>query len=214
VNLPALLAGMQAVIMGQIPGVAMGAEPEEITVLLRRLRQGDEVAAEELWRLVYEELRRIARAYMRKEAPGRTLQTTALVHEAWLRLADQTQVDWQDRTHFYRVAAQMMRRVLVDHARARLADKRGAGATKVSLEWVEIEPTPQKLEEVLAVDEVLSRLSEFDQQQARIAEMRYFAGMTVDETATALGLSSRTVDREWALASAWLRAELSRKGAA
>lgn len=192
----------------------MGAEPEEITVLLRRLRQGDEVAAEELWRLVYEELRRIARAYMRKEAPGRTLQTTALVHEAWLRLADQTQVDWQDRTHFYRVAAQMMRRVLVDHARARLADKRGAGATKVSLEWVEIEPTPQKLEEVLAVDEVLSRLSEFDQQQARIAEMRYFAGMTVDETATALGLSSRTVDREWALASAWLRAELSRKGAA
>jgi len=214
VNLPALLAGMQAVIMGQIPGVAMGAEPEEITALLRRLRQGDEVAAEELWRLVYEELRRIARAYMRKEAPGRTLQTTALVHEAWLRLADQTQVDWQDRTHFYRVAAQMMRRVLVDHARARLADKRGAGATRVSLEWVEIEPTPQKLEEVLAVDEVLSRLSEFDQQQARIAEMRYFAGMTVDETATALGLSSRTVDREWALASAWLRAELSRKGAA
>ncbi len=192
----------------------MDAEPEEITVLLRRLRQGDEVAAEELWRLVYEELRRIARAYMRKEAPGRTLQTTALVHEAWLRLTDQTQVDWQDRTHFYRVAAQMMRRVLVDHARARLADKRGAGATKVSLEWVEIEPTPQKLEEVLAVDEVLSRLSEFDQQQARIAEMRYFAGMTVDETATALGLSSRTVDREWALASAWLRAELSRRGAA
>ena len=192
----------------------MGAEPEEITVLLRRLRQGDEVAAEEVWRLVYEELRRIARAYMRKEAPGRTLQTTALVHEAWLRLADQTQVDWQDRTHFYRVAAQMMRRVLVDHARARLADKRGAGAAKVSLEWVEIEPTPQKLEEVLAVDEVLSRLSEVDQQQARIAEMRYFAGMTVDETATALGLSSRTVDREWALASAWLRAELSRKGAA
>jgi RNA polymerase sigma factor (TIGR02999 family) len=214
VNLPALLAGMQAVIMGQIPGVAMDAEPEEITVLLRRLRQGDEVAADRLWRLVYEELRRIARAYMRKEAPGRTLQTTALVHEAWLRLADQTQVDWQDRTHFYRVATQMMRRVLVDHARARLADKRGAGATKVSLEWVEIEPTPQKLEEVLAVDEVLSRLSEFDQQQARIAEMRYFAGMTVDETATALGLSSRTVDREWALASAWLRAELSRKGAA
>jgi RNA polymerase sigma-70 factor (ECF subfamily) len=192
----------------------MDAEPDEITVLLRRLKRGDEGAADKLWQIVYEELRRIARAYMRKEAPGRTLQTTALVHEAWLRLADQTQVDWQDRTHFYRVVAQMMRRVLVDHARARLADKRGAGAAKVSLEWVEIEPTPQKLEEVLAVDEVLSRLCEFDQQQARIAEMRYFAGMTVDETATALGLSSRTVDREWALASAWLRAELSRKGAA
>ena len=192
----------------------MDAQPEEITLLLRSLRQGDEGAADKLWRLVYEELRRIARAHMRKEAPGRTLQTTALVHEAWLRMADQTRVDWQDRTHFYRVVAQMMRRVLVDHARARLADKRGAGATKVNLEWVEVEPTPRKLEEILAVDEVLSRLSEFDRQQARIAEMRYFAGMTVDETATALGLSSRTVDREWALASAWLRAELSQKGAA
>jgi RNA polymerase sigma factor (TIGR02999 family) len=192
----------------------MDAEPDEITVLLRRLRQGEEGAADKLWRLVYEELRRIARAYMRKEAPGRTLQTIALVHEAWLRMADQTRVDWQDRTHFYAVVAQMMRRMLVDHARARLADKRGAGATKVSLEWVEIEPTPQKFEETLAVDEVLSRLSEFDQQQARIAERRYFVGMTVDETAMALGLASRTVDREWALASAWLRAELSRKGAA
>ena len=192
----------------------MDAEPDEITVLLRRLRQGEEGAADKLWRLVYEELRRIARAYMRKEAPGRTLQTIALVHEAWLRMADQTRVDWQDRTHFYAVVAQMMRRMLVDHARARLADKRGAGATKVSLEWVEIEPTPQKFEETLAVDEVLSRLSEFDQQQARIAERRYFVGMTVDETAMALGLASRTVDREWALASAWLRAELSRIGAA
>ena len=192
----------------------MDAQPEEITLLLRSLRQGDEGAADKLWRLVYEELRRIARAHMRKEAPGRTLQTTALVHEAWLRMADQTRVDWQDRTHFYRVVAQMMRRVLVDHARARLADKRGAGATQVNLEWVEVEPTPQKLEEILAVNEVLSRLSEFDQQQARIAEMRYFAGMTVDETATAMGLSPRTVDREWALASAWLRAELSGKGGA
>jgi RNA polymerase sigma factor (TIGR02999 family) len=192
----------------------MDAEPDEITVLLRRLRQSDQEAADKLWRLVYEELRRIARAYVRKEAPRCTLQTTALVHEAWLRMADQTRVDWQDRTHFYAVVAQMMRRVLVDHARARLADKRGGGAIKVSLEWVEIESTPRKLEEILAVDEVLSRLSEFDQQQARIAEMRYFVGMTVDETAMALGLASRTVDREWALASAWLRAELSRKGAA
>ena len=192
----------------------MHAESDEITVLLRRLRQGDEGAADKLWRRIYGELRRIARAYMRREAPGHSLQTTALVHEAWLRLADQTRVDWRDRTHFYGVVAQMMRRVLVDHARARLAGKRGEGATKVSLEWVKFEPTPQKLEEILAVDEVLSRLSEFDRQQARIAEMRYFTGMTVDETATALGLSSRTVDREWALASAWLRAELSRKGAA
>ena len=192
----------------------MQVKPDEITVLLQRLRRGEEGAADELLRVVYEELRRIARAYMGKEATGHTLQTTALIHEAWLRLADQTRVDWRDRTHFYGVAAQMMRRVLVDHARARLADKRGAGAAELSLDWVEIEATPQKLEEILAVDEVLSRLRGFDEQQARIVEMRYFAGMTVGETATALGLSSRTVDREWALASAWLRVELSRKGAA
>ena len=192
----------------------MQVQPDEITLLLQRLRRGDEGAADELLRVVYEELRRIARAYMGKEATGHTLQTTALIHEAWMRLADQSRVDWRDRTHFYGVAAQMMRRVLVDHARARLADKRGAGAAELSLDWVEIEATPQKLEEILAVDEVLSRLRGFDQQQARIVEMRYFAGMTVGETATALGLSPRTVDREWALASAWLRAEFSRKGAA
>jgi RNA polymerase sigma factor (TIGR02999 family) len=191
----------------------MQVKPDEITVLLQRLKRGDGGAADELLRVVYEELRRIARAYMGKEATGHTLQTTALIHEAWLRLADQTRVDWRDRTHFYGVAAQMMRRVLVDHARARLADKRGAGAAQLSLDWIEIEATPQKLEEILAVDEVLSRLREFDQQQARIVEMRYFVGMTVGETATVLELSPRTVDREWALASAWLRTELSRKGA-
>jgi RNA polymerase sigma-70 factor (ECF subfamily) len=200
--------------MAQALGVAVQPQPDEITALLRRLRQGDEGAAEKLWWVVYEELRRIARAYMRKEAPGHTLQTTALVHEAWLRLSDPTRVDWQDRAHFYSVVAQVMRRVLIDHARARLADKRGAGAIKLSLDWVEVGATPQKLEEILAVDEMLSRLEEFDRQQARIMELRYFAGMTVDETATALGLSSRTVDREWAMASAWLRAEISRKGAA
>ncbi len=192
----------------------MQDRPGEITVLLQRLRRGDEGAADELLRVVYEELRRIARAYMGKEASEHTLQTTALIHEAWLRLADQTRVDWRDRTHFYGVAAQMMHRVLVDHARARLADKRGAGAAPLNLDWIEIEATPQKLEEILAVDEVLSRLKGFDQQQARIVEMRYFAGMTVGETATALGLSPRTVDREWALASAWLRVELCRRGSA
>ena len=190
----------------------MQVKSDEITVLLRRLRQGDEGAANELLRLVYEELRRIAHAYMGREAAGHTLQTTALIHEAWLRLADQTRIDWRDRIHFFGIAAQMMRRVLVDHARARLADKRGAGAAQLSLDWIEIEATPQKLEEILAVDEVLSRLREFDQQQARIVEMRYFVGMTVGETATVLELSPRTVDREWALASAWLRTELSRKG--
>ena len=191
----------------------MAQSPGEVTDLLRRVRDGQAGAADELVRLVYQELRRIAGACMRGERPGHTLQPTALIHEAWLRLADQTRVEWRDRTHFYGIAAQMMRRVLVDHARARLAEKRGAGGAQFSLDGVEIESTPLKLEEILAVDEVLSRLREFDEQQAQIVEMRYFAGMTVGETATALGLSSRTVDREWALASAWLRVELSRKGA-
>ena len=200
--------------MGQQREVAMQVKPDEITTLLQKARQGDEAAADELLRAVYGELRRIAAAFMGREAAGHTLQTTALIHEAWLRLEGQNRVDWRDRTHFYGIAAQMMRRVLVDHARARLAGKRGAGVAPLSLDWVEIESSPRKLEEILAVDEVLSRLREFDRQQAQIVEMRYFAGMTVGETATAMGLSSRTVDREWAMASAWMRTELSRKGPA
>jgi RNA polymerase sigma factor (TIGR02999 family) len=190
----------------------MGESPGEVTVLLQRVRLGQAGAADQLVRLVYQELRRIAGAYMRDERPGHTLQPTALVNEAWLRLADQTQVDWRDRAHFFGVAAQMMRRVLVDHARARLADKRGAGAQVLDLEWAEIEASPWKLEEILAVHEALSRLSQFDPQQAQIVEMHYFAGMTAKETAEALGVSPRTVDREWAMASAWLRRELSGKG--
>ena len=182
----------------------MQVRPDDISTLLQRLKQGDEGAADELLRVVYEELRRIAHAYMGKEATGHTLQTTALIHEAWLRLANQTRVDWRDRKHFYGVAAQMMRRVLVDRARARLADKRGAGAARLNLDWVEIEATPRKLEEILAVDEVLSRLMGFDQQQARIVEMRYFAGMTVGETAAALGLSSRSP--AWVQRPAWTSA--------
>jgi RNA polymerase sigma-70 factor (ECF subfamily) len=192
----------------------MEDRPGEITLLLRKVRQGQTEAADKLVRLVYQELRRIATAYLWKERPGHTLQPTALINEAWLRLADQTQVDWRDRTHFFGVAAQMMRRVLVDHARAHLADKRGGGAAVLDLDLIEIEASPQKLEEILAVDEVLSSLAQFDPQQAQIVEMHYFTGMTVGETAAALGVSSRTVDREWALASAWLRRELSRKGSA
>jgi RNA polymerase sigma factor (TIGR02999 family) len=192
----------------------MEEPPGELTVLLRKVRQGQAGAADDLIRVVYQELRRIAGACMRDERPGHTLQPTALINEAWLRLADQTQVDWRDRAHFFGVAAQMMRRVLVDHARTRLADKRGAGAAMVSLDCVDVEASPQKLEEILAIDEALSRLRQFDPQQAQIVEMHYFAGMTVKETAEALGVSSRTVNREWALASAWLRRELSGRSVA
>jgi len=191
----------------------MEQSPGEVTVLLRKAWGGQADAADQLIGLVYRELRRIAGACMRDERPGNTLQPTALINEAWLRLADQTQVDWRDRAHFFGVAAQMMRRVLVDHARTRLTDKRGAGAAVVSLDWIEIESGAPKLEEILAVDEALERLRHLDSQQAQIAEMRYFAGMTVKETAEVLRVSSRTVDREWALASAWLRRDLSAKSA-
>jgi RNA polymerase sigma factor (TIGR02999 family) len=192
----------------------MEEAPGDVTVLLRKVRLGQTDAADDLIRVVYQELRRIAGAYMRDERPDHTLQPTALVNEAWLRLVDQTQVDWRDRAHFFGVAAQMMRRVLVDHARAHLTSKRGGGAEVLNLDWIEIEASPWKLEEILAVHEALSRLSQFDPQQAQIVEMHYFAGMTVTETAEALGVSPRTVDREWAMASAWLRRELSGRGAA
>ncbi len=190
----------------------MADKPGDITLLLRKVREGQAESTEELIRLVYVELRRIAAAYLWGERPGHSLQPTALVHEAWLRLADQTKVDWRDRKHFFGVAAQMMRRVLVDHARAHHAGKRGGGAAVLNLEMVDIAATPQKLEEILAIDELLTRLAQFDPQQGQVVEMRYFAGMSVGETAAALGVSSRTVDREWALACAWLRRELSRKG--
>ena len=191
----------------------MEARSGEVTILLRKLAQGQPEVAGQLVALVYQDLRRIAGAHMRDERPDHTLQPTALVNEAWLRLVDQTQVDWRDRAHFFGVAARMMRRVLVDHARAHLTSKRGAGAQVLNLDWLEIEASPWKLEEILAVHEALSRLSQFDPQQAQIVEMHYFAGMTVKETAEALGISPRTVDREWAMANAWLRRELSGKGA-
>lgn len=191
----------------------MEATSGEVTILLRKLAQGQPEVADQLVALVYQELRRIAGAYMRDERPSHTLQPTALVNEAWLRLVDQTQVDWRDRAHFFGVAARMMRRVLVDHARAHLTSKRGAGAQVLNLDWIEMEASPWKLEEILAVHEALSRLSQFDPLQAQIVEMHYFAGMTVKETAEALGISPRTVDREWAMASAWLRRELSGRGA-
>ena len=192
----------------------MNESPGEVTLLLRKLREGQSDAAEQLIRLVYPELRRIAGACMRDERPGHSLQPTALINEAWLRLAGQSQIAWRDRAHFFGLAARMMRRILVDHARARLAEKRGAGALVLNLEWVEIDSSPRKLEEILAVDEALERLRQLDPQQARIVEMHYFAGMTVKETAAALGISPRTVDREWALASAWLRRDLSRRSRA
>jgi RNA polymerase sigma factor (TIGR02999 family) len=181
----------------------------DITGLLKKLNGGDPDAVAEIVSVVYPELRRIARAYMRSERGEHTLQPTALINEAWIRLVDQTRVDWRDRTHFFGVAASMMRRVLVDHARQRLADKRGGGQRKLSIDWVELQAGGDKLNEVLSVHEALERLDGIDARLAKIVELRYFAGMDVDETAVALGISPRTVDREWSMARAWLSTQLS-----
>ncbi len=182
--------------------------PRSVTLALRQARQGDRAAEEELLRLTYRELRRIAGARMREERSGHTLQPTALVHEAYMRLAGQERVEWRDRGHFFGLASQMMRRVLVDFARERLAEKRGCGQPKLVLDWLEIESTPAKLEEILAVDQALERLQELDPQQAKIVELHYFSGLSVKETAEALGVSTRTVDRDWSMAQAWLRKKL------
>jgi RNA polymerase sigma-70 factor (ECF subfamily) len=185
----------------------------EVTGLLKKLMQGDPAAAEAIAPRVYLELRRIARAYMSQERASHTLQPTALIHEAWMRLTDQTRVTWRDRAHFFGVAAAMMRRVLVDHARHRLADKRGAGQPVLTLQWIDIDDGGEKMSEVLAVHEALEKLNRIDPRQTRIVEMLYFAGMGVDETAAALDISPRTVDREWAVARAWLQVQFSQRNA-
>jgi len=188
----------------------MKTSPGDVTLLLGKLKHGDPAALAELVPIVYKELRRLAGHYLRGERIGHTLQPTALVHEVYLRLVGQQQADWQNRAQFMAVAAQLMRRILVDHARQRNAVKRGVPIA-LGLEADRQRKATDGLEEVLAVDEALTRLSQFDPQQCRVVEMRYFGGLAVEEIAEVLGISPRTVDRDWAMAKAWLRAEL--KGA-
>jgi len=182
--------------------------PGEVTLLLFRVNSGDQDALDKLIPLVYKELRRLAGHFLRQEREGHTLQPTALVHEAYLCLAGQDAATWQNRAQFMAIAAQVMRRILLQYARRRSARKREPPpAEKPS------GPGPQtRWEEILAVDEVLSRLSEIGPQQARIAEMRYFGGLSVEEIAEVLGVSPRTVKREWAVAKGWLHTELSGGG--
>ena len=187
----------------------MDETDSQVTVLLAELKLGNKAALGRLIPLVYEELRAVAARCMRAERESHTLQTTALIHELYLRLVDQDRANWQDRTHFLAVAAQLMRRILVDYARARETAKRGGNAVQVDLTAVELGGAELSIEEVLIVDEALDRLARLDPQQTRVAELRYFAGLTVDETAEVLGISARTVKRDWAMASAWLRTELS-----
>jgi RNA polymerase sigma factor (TIGR02999 family) len=188
--------------------MANPANGTKITELLIDWNNGRNGALEDLLPLVYGELRRLAAHRLRQERPDHTLQPTALVHEAYLRLVDQRRVRWQNRAHFYGVAAHIMRRILVDQARARKADKRGGEWQRVTLTDNKT-PNESRDVDVLALDNALQRLATLDPQQERIVELRYFGGLTLEETAEVVGISTATVKREWAIAKAWLRAELS-----
>jgi len=179
--------------------------------MLLQWSNGSEAALQRLMPLVYEECRGIAARQMRGERVEHTLSPTALVNELYLRLVDQRRTTWSNRAQFFGIAAQLMRRVLVDHARARLAEKRDGGRLVVSLEAADDVATPSPLTDVLAIDEALQRLGQIDPDQQRIVELRFFAGLTVDETAHVLARSPRTVKREWQLAKAWLFRELSER---
>ena len=157
---------------------------------------------------IYDELRRQAARYLRREQPGHTLQTTALIHEAYVRLVDQHNVQWQNRAHFFGIAAQMMRRILVDHARTKKRAKRGGSDIKVSLDDATVAVPGQNVD-VVEIDEALSRLAKIDEQQSRVVELRFFSGLTVEETAEVMGISPATVKRDWSMAKAWLHRELS-----
>ena len=183
----------------------------EVTVLLGELKLGRKDALDRLMPLVYRELRRVAGCCMRDERPGHTLQPTALVHEVFLRLVDQDHADWRNRAQFVAVAAQLMRRLLVDHARGRRALKRGIPVT-MNEEIFERAAHADQTEEILAVDEILARLAQLDPQQARIVELRYFGGLSVEETAEAMAISPRTVKRDWAMAKAWMKTQLESGG--
>ena len=182
----------------------------DVTLVLKELSNGNQNALGELIPVVYDELRRLAAYYLRRERSNHTLQATALVHEAYLRLVDQRHVDWKNRNHFFGVAAQLMRRVLLMHAREHQAAKRGGGAQKISLDETAI-LSPAQAEQLVYLDELLNQLASLDSQQERIVELRFFAGMSVEETAELMGISTATVKRDWVMAKAWLAREMAGK---
>ena len=184
--------------------------PQEVSQLLIQWSNGDKSALNKLTPLIYDELRRLAHHYMSHERAGHTLQTTALVNEAYLRLVNRKDVHWQNRAHFFAIAAKLMRSILVDHARSRTYAKRGGGAAKVSLDEALI-VSQERAGEVVALDDALRRLEEIDAQQSHIVELRFFAGLTIEETAEVLSLSPATIKREWTTAKAWLYRELSQE---
>jgi RNA polymerase sigma-70 factor (ECF subfamily) len=186
----------------------MASDSDNVTRLLLEWSNGNQQALEEMLPLIYDELRHLAHNFLYRERPGHTLQTTALVHEAYLKLIDQRDAHWQNRAHFFAIAAQAMRRILIDSARKHVAEKRGGGGEKLSLAEVatiSLEPDVN----LLALDEALNALAEIDPQQSRIIELRYFGGLTIEETAEVTKLSPATIKREWAMARAWLHQALT-----
>ena len=184
----------------------MAEAASAVTTLLRAWRRGDQAAFERLTPLVYDQLRRRARHYLRGERPNHTLRPTALVHEAYLRLVNLDQVDWQDRSHFFALAARQMRRILVDSARARRYQKRGGGAVSVTFD--EALAVSRRDPDLVALDDALELLAQQDERKVRVVELRFFGGLTNDESAAALGISSDTVTRDWQMAKLWLRRAL------
>jgi len=186
--------------------------PDDIDQLLQQLAEGDASASEKLLPVLYDELKRIANQHMRKERNDHTLQATALVHEAYMKLVDQSRVAWQGKSHFCAVASQIMRRILVDHARAKSAAKRGQGAQKLMLQEELVPGKQSEGVDLVELDELLNELATLNPRHAKIVEMRYFAGMTVEETAAALNVSPSTIKGDWRLAKSWLAARLEDPG--
>jgi RNA polymerase sigma factor (TIGR02999 family) len=194
-----------------LPGWSYMITPREneVSQLLINWRDGDKAAFDRLVALVHQELRGIARRYMRRERAGHTLESAALVNEAYLRLVDASKIEWQNRAHFFAVAAQLMRRILVDHARSRKYAKRGGGQPKLALSEADRFANKQDID-MVALDDALKALATISEQQSRLVELRFFGGLTIEETAEVLGVSHTTVEKYWAVSRAWLRREMQR----
>lgn len=182
--------------------------PQEVTQLLVDWGNGNQAALDRLMPVVYTELRQLAHRYMRRERPGHTMQTTALIHEAYLRLVDQNQVRWQHQAHFFGIAARLMRQILIEHARSRTRAKRGGGVGTISLDEAAI-VSQARATELLALDDALERLATIDPRKSRVVELRFFGGLSVEEAAQVLNIAPNTVLRDWRMAKAWLRREIS-----
>lgn len=194
--------------MGDHIGV-LSLQREEISEMLKAWSDGDREAAERFMPLIYDELRRQAHRFLNRERPNHTLQTTALVHEAYMRLTEQDGIEWQNREHFFGLAAQMMRRILVNYAVKRNREKRGGPDQALPIDETIVIATAETEVDLLALDEALTRLEKMDERQARVVELRYFSGLSIDDTAVVLAISPATVKREWNMARTWLRAELT-----